>query len=829
MPRSNTPSRRITTARTCLYIGVLLTGAASFCTANAQPVPSVKIIFPAGVQSAESADITVAGEHIGPTAALVFSQAGTAASPAEPDQFHVSFSGDVAPGHMDLWTLTDNGITAPHSFVVSNRSEHIETEPNDAVPETTTVVLNSTVNGRIDKAGDIDCFRFSAMKNQRVIIECQAERMDSQLRAVLEVLDTDHMRLAVNRGYFGTDPLIDFTVPHDGDYVVRVTDLISTGSDLHQYRLDVDVGPRVVFAIPNVIQRGKPARVTLYGWNLNSEDVQPGRHQFDQVEVDLPASIAQPVWPLPVRLQSNQSILAGKSTTWHLPGSHAPLVFGVVDAPVTVAPSDNHSPEAAQSLTIPCEVSGQLIAGDEQDWFTFEAVQGEVFYFEALGRRIQSPVDLQLHVFALSNSVPPIELVTFNDELRNTSETFPTAHPDPGGRWVCPADGRYLLMIRNLTGGLSADPRRVYRLSIRREDPDVRIIAVPHANASAGINVQRDGRTVVDLLAIRRRGFSGSIRVSAHDLPAGVECPDTWFGPGVNRTVAVVSADRNSVASTGELKLSATSKDLQQEIRPVIGGIVTRSATPIARARLTSQMRMAVAGEANVRLVADAHQSIDHHIYGTLPARHSPGGIVDVSLQVVRQDQGHQADVRLTGIGLPDTISTGTSTIAAGQSEGVLSFYLPPSMRLGHYSFTIRGETTVPATDGKTRSVTVFSNPVTIDVQPAAFLVSVDPFAATQAKRGEIFQVPYHCRRLNGFIGKMHTELASPGIVTDVPGLRGRGVTFVGQTDQGTIQVEVNSDASLGSRKFLRLFTVGVVEDEPVFHGSCFVALEITE
>ena len=131
--------------------------------------------------------------------------------------------------------------------------------------------------------------------------------------------------------------------------------------------------------------------------------------------------------------------------------------------------------------------------------------------------------------------------------------------------------------------------------------------------------------------------------------------------------------------------------------------------------------------------------------------------------------------------------------------------------------------------DNKAESVIVFSNPVTIDVQPAAFLVAVDPFAVTQAKRGEVFQIAYNVRRLNGFIGKMHTELACPGIITDVPGLRGRGVTFVGQTDQGSLQIEVNGDAHLGQQQFLRLFAVGVVEDEPVFQGSHFLTLEITD
>ena len=34
--------------------------------------------------------------------------------------------------------------------------------------------------------------------------------------------------------------------------------------------LDIGTGPRVVFAVPPVIERGKETEVSLYGWNLSS-------------------------------------------------------------------------------------------------------------------------------------------------------------------------------------------------------------------------------------------------------------------------------------------------------------------------------------------------------------------------------------------------------------------------------------------------------------------------------------------------------------------------------------------------------------------------------
>ena len=213
-----------------------------------------------------------------------------------------------------------------------------------------------------------------------------------------------------------------------------------------------------------------------------------------------------------------------------------------------------------------------------------------------------------------------------------------------------------------------------------------------------------------------------------------------------------------------------------------------------------------------------------------MKARHSPGGVVDVAVHIERRDTGHQAAVKLIGVGLPDTIANPTAIVPAGESKGYLSFYLPPTLAVGRYSFVIRAETTVPTVDPKQpETVVAFSNPVTIDVQPAAFLVEVDPFAVTRAKRGEVIQIGYAVQRRNGFIGKLHTELASPGRVTNVVGLRGRGETFVGQVDKGTLQIIVNDDAPLGRQPFLRLFTVGVLEDEPLFHGSSILSLEIVE
>lgn len=185
----------------------------------------------------------------------------------------------------------------------------------------------------------------------------------------------------------------------------------------------------------------------------------------------------------------------------------------------------------------------------------------------------------------------------------------------------------------------------MYRLNVRREEPDFELVAVPHATDRNALNLKRGGREVLDVIAFRRRGMNGAIRISAEDLPPGVECPEVWLGPNVDRATVVVSANRDVAPVFGKLKLMA---------------------------------------------------------YGI-------------------------------------------------------------------------------------------------------------------------------CRRVNGFLGKMHTELAAPGRITDIDGIRGRGETFTGQTDKGSLQIAINDDAPLGRQSFLRLLTVGVVEDQATYFGSNLLPLEIIE
>jgi hypothetical protein len=851
-------NRRLGQIRRLLFLALTIQFVTTEAVVWAQsPNPVLNSVYPPGGRTGKTVEVTVSGSSLDGLKTLVCNHSGITCEKNGEKQFRLTIPEGVPSGLYELRTVGLNGLSSPRSFFVSDHTELLETEPNETPKTAQSVSLNLVINGRIGIGGDLDGFRFSAKKGQRILIECWAERIDSRLRAVMELYDDKGRRLAVNRGYFGIDPLIHFQAPNDGTYVVKIFDLIYSGSSEHFYRLNIGTAPRVAFTVPSVVERNKTTRVTLFGWNLhpsgtalrknvmkksafalrsrNSDTESTARSSrtthssqphsvFEFAEVDVTPPKESSSYPMPVRLLPPQIAVDG--FVYHYPGSYAPVLIGATGVPVFRDQMGNHTPDQAQKISFPSVVSGQLVDGDERDWYAIQARRGEVLWIEAFGERLGSPVDLDVSVMDSSGKK---KLARFSDEVKNIGgKRFPSDHLDPAGRWVAPADGRYLILIRNLIGGLETDPRRVYQLSVRREEPDVHLVVVPHFDQPASLNVSRGGRSLVDVFAFRRRGLTGPILVSANNLPEGVECPDIWLGSGVNRAPLVVTADRNAPAYVGKLTLEGHAESAG--IRTVRGGTMVRTGLPNGSGRLTSEIPLAVAGKAQLLITADGHEKREHHLFGKLKVRHSPGGILDVAVDVERSDADHTAPVELIGVGLPALINNQTATIPAGRNKGYLSFYLPPTLPTGRYTIAVKAQTTVPVTtnSGKqqTKSVTVSSNPVTFNVQPAAFIVEVDPYAPKTIQRGKIVQVKYTAKRMNGFLGKIHTELAA----TDkVAGLRVRGVTFVGQTESGTLQFIANEDARLGRQKFLRLFAVGVVEDQAAYHGSCFLDLEIIE
>lgn len=112
---------------------------------------------------------------------------------------------------------------------------------------------------------------------------------------------------------------------------------------------------------------------------------------------------------------------------------------------------------------------------------------------------------------------------------------FNTASNDPSGRFEAKEDGTYRIQVRDLFNRSQPNARLTYRLVIRKESPDFRLVALPEASqvkkAPADVmtwnSSLRRGETIpIKLLVLRRDGFKEDIRVTVDGLPKGVTFGD---------------------------------------------------------------------------------------------------------------------------------------------------------------------------------------------------------------------------------------------------------------------------------------------------------------
>src|SRR5690606_2739179 len=109
---------------------------------------------------------------------LLFNHPGITAAPQVQDvggtptevanTFVVTVAADVPLGVYELRAKGLFGLSNPRAFVVGNRDEIQETEPNSTPEQAAKVPLNTVVNGRSNGGADLDYMKFDGKQGQRV-------------------------------------------------------------------------------------------------------------------------------------------------------------------------------------------------------------------------------------------------------------------------------------------------------------------------------------------------------------------------------------------------------------------------------------------------------------------------------------------------------------------------------------------------------------------------------------------------------------------------------------------------------------------------------------
>jgi hypothetical protein len=186
-------------------------------------------------------------------------------------------------------------------------AEILEVEPNNDTPQPASIP--AVLNGRIQSAGDVDLWTFTAQKGIEYDFDVRAARSGSMLDAVLEVQDATGKRLADADDSPGlqTDARLRWTAPADGEYWLAIKDrLASRGDSRFAYRIRIVSSNQPEFALTSItdtltIERGKTANLKV------SLDRGPGFKEPVELSLEgLPTGVTVASPAMPIMIAANQ-------------------------------------------------------------------------------------------------------------------------------------------------------------------------------------------------------------------------------------------------------------------------------------------------------------------------------------------------------------------------------------------------------------------------------------------------------------------------------------------------------------------------------------------
>ena len=229
--------------------------------ASAAP-PTLAPLFPAGGQRGATVELGAKAKFWSAGKSLSF------------DGSKVKIAADATPGTYWIRAVNDDGASALRPFIVGTLPELPEKEPNDDPKQAHVLAEGCTVNGKLSKSGETDCFTIAAKKGQTLVASLEANRtLKSPMDAVIQIVSPDGFVLEENHDLHGLDPQVAYPVPKDGPYVVRVfafpsqpdTSIRFSGAETYIYRLTITTGGFLDHAVP-LAAIGKPFEPR--GWNL---------------------------------------------------------------------------------------------------------------------------------------------------------------------------------------------------------------------------------------------------------------------------------------------------------------------------------------------------------------------------------------------------------------------------------------------------------------------------------------------------------------------------------------------------------------------------------
>lgn len=497
--------------------------------------PAATHLFPAGAARGQAVEVEAVGKLDAWPVQVWVDRPGVELTPKEEKgRFTATVAADAAPGVHRLRLFDANGATARLAFEVGVVGESAEAEPNDeAARPNEAPDLPATINGRLAKRGEVDAFGLALTEGQTLIAALAARSLGSPMDGVLQVVSPEGFVLAQVDDAPRLDPVLDFTAPTDGRYVVRVFAFPATpdssinfaGGPDYVYRLTLTTTGLIEHALPSAIGRGEPSIVRALGRGLPD---------------GLP--------PLTVD---------DRGRAWH-PAIPGVLALDRVDGPSAIEPEPDSA--GPHPLGFGASVSGRLDPPGDEDAYRIDLKKDQAVHLRVAARAFGSVVDPLLIVRDAAGA----QLAEADDaERRRRADDEAQNVRDVDLAVKAATDGPHDLIIRDRHG--RGGPLAVYRLEVAEERPDFALTL-----ADDRLTVAPGKPAEIELRIARRGGFDGPIALEPAWLPPGLSAAPVTSEPKgdtARRVKLKIEAAEGVAAFSGPITLIGRSGD---RLRPVL-------------------------------------------------------------------------------------------------------------------------------------------------------------------------------------------------------------------------------------------------------------------
>ena len=497
--------------------------------------PELTYLYPAGACPGSTVILQAGGTlENWPLSVLVYGEGITVGVAEEQGKLNLVVDPDADPGVRWLRIYDQFGASSLRPVMVGTLPELLEQEPNDDPLKAQHLAASITVNGRLEKDGDVDCYSVQLREGQTLVADMLAHRtLASPMDGLLQVCTSAGIVLGQNDDECGLDPRLVFTAPADGKYLIRTfafpakpdKKITFSGAESYVYRLTVTTDGFVDHAIPMAVSASQPTSVQLFGWNLPHGENKATVMASSRSD-DFPTEFNKTVFFPEISNALSFSFYVGSN----------------------VAAAALSDPDHPQSVDVPVTITGRIETLGDRDSFRFQAQAGHKLAVRVESRSLGYTLDPVLQLADAKGNVL--------NEVDDTADSRDAAFD-----FEVPSDGEYQITIHDLHG--HGGFRYIYRLTVEVIKPDFELTL-----GSSSYRLTPEEPLEIPVTVQRKHGFSAEIDICATQLPQGVRMkparslPDDDPDKPVQLTLTAAQGGKSGV-----LRITGSCNDDSSRIR----------------------------------------------------------------------------------------------------------------------------------------------------------------------------------------------------------------------------------------------------------------------